>query len=199
MTPAPPVGQCIFFVFHIIKVLVIYFVMSYGLANPYSVTGQKADLQRDDLVRIGWTGAKKATPLQFQDYYRKYKIQEAGGTMKAYQKGLFNDFKNAVTILGDGEGYQTPVGTATYDTNSKKFKLNYAYIADQEDFFHKLNSSLGDAEFATKYKDYRRYGPMVAPEKLKKLIADRMEFGDGTIADDQELPVKEEDKTAEKK
>lgn len=83
LEPVPEVMQWVFFAFHIVKDLIIYFVLWVGGFNPYSFTKKPAPIDRDDLLRIGWTSAKKAPVFDFSKEYRQYKVKQVGGTLKA--------------------------------------------------------------------------------------------------------------------
>lgn len=71
------VGQIIYFVFHIFKISLLYFILWAGLFNPptFSPFASKVVLSevltKEDLLKLGWTGAKKAPLSKYQDEYRK--------------------------------------------------------------------------------------------------------------------------------
>ncbi|ODV83489.1 hypothetical protein CANARDRAFT_9549 [[Candida] arabinofermentans NRRL YB-2248] len=185
------VGQCVFFIFHFFKVLIIWVALYIGLANPYSLVGKKPPtIEREDLLRIGWTGAKKASSMNYKQHYREMKIKEAGGILKAHHEGLLETLKNNGVELGKGEGFQTPIDLKNVKSfesvkNNKKFVLTYEYLSKLETHFHRVNAKLDDQEFNIRYKDLRTYGPLDIPDDLKEYVDARIALGDGDVEEDK--------------
>lgn len=189
LEPVPEVMQWVFFAFHIVKDLIIYFVLWVGGFNPYSFTKKPAPIDRDDLLRIGWTSAKKAPVFDFSKEYRQYKVKQVGGTLKAYKSGILDSIKDTTVILGAGEGFQTPLCAklSKDKVESDKFYLSYEYLRLQEEAFQKRHSTLSDLEFARQYKHYRRFGPFDAPKEFASKAQERIK-----ISTDQEKKEKEQ-------
>lgn len=189
LAPTPEAMQCVFFLLHISKVLVIYFILWVGGFNPYSFTGKPAPIDRDDLLRIGWTSAKKAPVFDFSSEYRQYKVKEFGGTLKAYKLGLLDSIKDTTVILGPGEGFQSPLCSKLPKDKSEsdKFYISYEYLRLQEEAFQKRHSTLSDLEFARQYKHYRRFGPFDAPKEFALKAQKRIK-----ITKDKERKEKEQ-------
>ncbi|GMM34053.1 Gsf2 protein [Saccharomycopsis crataegensis] len=126
-------GQIIFFVFHVLKCLMIYSVMYFGIANPYeanylvlfgrrmknfvyssllsiSTTNASQELSAEKLLKIGWTGTRKVCIDDYIDFYRNHIIAEHGGVVKAHTKGILKDLNSRFgVLLGEGEGFETPL------------------------------------------------------------------------------------------
>ncbi|VEU22924.1 DEKNAAC104287 [Brettanomyces naardenensis] len=183
LTPAPITAQCIFFGIHVVKVLVIYFILWVGGFNPYSMFGRAPSIDREDLVKIGWTSAKKADVMDFTKEYRDYRTNLAGGILKAHQIGLLDKLRRSSVALGSGEGFQSPlVDELPKDTpEDGKFRLSFKYLKQQEEFFQERYSKVSDIEFATEYKHLRRFGPFDAPESIEKLAEERIKLGNGDV------------------
>ncbi|KAK7203762.1 glucose signaling factor 2-domain-containing protein [Myxozyma melibiosi] len=102
----------VFFVFHVLKCSVIFLVFFFGGYNPTSVNPfhEAPDVTADQLRAIGWTGARRITPEEWREENRKRKIEEAGGAVKAYEKGILMSLSTAGISLRRGEGFDTPWG-----------------------------------------------------------------------------------------
>ena len=59
--------------------------------TPRSV---KLDVTKEELVKLGWTGTRKATIDEYKEYYREFKINQHGGMIQAHRAGLFNTLRN---------------------------------------------------------------------------------------------------------
>ncbi|KAK9451547.1 glucose signaling factor 2-domain-containing protein [Limtongia smithiae] len=107
-----PAVEIAFFIFHVLKVFVIFLVFYFGGYNPYSMNVFKEvpEVTRELLTEIGWTSARRVTPDEWREENRVRKIDEAGGAMKAYEQGILLDLSNAGIYLKAGEGYDTPLG-----------------------------------------------------------------------------------------
>lgn len=125
-------AQIIYFVLHILKIIITYAVIYFGAVNPYGenllilfldkisyTSSAPPDLKAEDLMKIGWSGARKNTIHEYKDNYKKYLIDKAGGLVEASKKGLFVSLSTYLGIqLKDGEGYNTPY-PSKYDSNDE--------------------------------------------------------------------------------
>lgn len=182
-------AQCVFFFMNLFKVAIIYFSLWVGALNPYSLNFlSKTKLkmvERDDLVAIGWTSAKKAIRYDFENAYRSEKIKKVGGIMNANKTGLLRKLRYSCVVLGEGEGFQTPLDwKRATKTNDNKFHLSYEMIKEQEEHLQLANPKATDIEFAGIYKRYRRFGPFDGPEDIAKAADARIAFGDGNVNED---------------
>lgn len=169
MEPVSIIGQYIYFSFHVVKVLVTYFILWAGLLNPYSFKFEKPKVvEREELIEIGWTGAKKVSSQVFQDEYRKRVIAREGGIMKAYQNGCFGEIKNSVMELGEGEGYDSQK-----DVKGAQFKITKQMLLDQEKLFASSLRGKTSDEASDKIKEFRQYGPFTRAASWKKPLDDK--------------------------
>lgn len=178
-------AQCVFFFFHVIKVLALYFVAWSGMINPTKVfrvpfTLKPDDITKEALIELGWTGSKRANPDEYKEFYRTYKIKEHGGMVPAHQAGLFTKLKNLGVFLGDGEGFNTPVDATNKlsDVSDEKFVLSYGLFVKLGEYFEsyikdKLVEEVNDA-----IKQFRRYGLLSTSEEIESLVEKRKAKGD---------------------
>lgn len=176
----PKIAQVIFFLFNILKVLVIYFILWVGGFNPYAFHGKAPTINRSDLLKIGWTSAKKASRFAFERDYKKAKVDEVGGFLEAAKSGLLQKIGQSYVLLGPGEGFATPLNEKSPE-DDEKFHLSYDYLRQQEAAFQKKYSKASDADFAAEYKKFRRYGPFDAPETLAEKAQRRIKLGSGDV------------------
>lgn len=181
---APTMLQIVFFAFHILKVVFIYFALHIGLINPYSLNPfnkpKDEDIKNNEekkkhLLEIGWTGSRRATIEEFNDFYRQQEFKKAGGVIKASKLGLIEKLRNPGVLLERGEGFDSDLkNTNTFnDLKSKPypFVLNYEYLAKVGEYFEaKLNSSNETKQLV---KDYRKYGPLDMDDSIKAIIQER--------------------------
>ncbi|KAK9382610.1 glucose signaling factor 2-domain-containing protein [Kockiozyma suomiensis] len=108
--PADGTVDVVFFVFHFLKCLVIFLIFFFGGYNPTSMNPfyDAPDVSADQLRAIGWTGARRITPDEWREENRKRKIEEVGGAVKAYEKGILLGLGTAGVSLRAGEGFDTP-------------------------------------------------------------------------------------------
>ncbi|KAK9456404.1 glucose signaling factor 2, partial [Dipodascopsis uninucleata] len=106
-----PAVDVIFFLFHVIKVVVIFLIFFFGGYNPMSLNPfyEVPEINPDQLRSIGWTGARRVTPEEWREENRTRKIDEAGGAVKAYEKGILLGLTSAGVFLREGEGFNTPM------------------------------------------------------------------------------------------
>ncbi|KAK9369550.1 glucose signaling factor 2-domain-containing protein [Lipomyces kononenkoae] len=100
----------IFFLFHFIKVVVIFLIFYFGGYNPYTLNPfhESPEITAESLRSIGWTGARRITPDEWREENRTRRIDEAGGAVKAYEKGILMGLSSAGVALQPGEGWDTP-------------------------------------------------------------------------------------------
>lgn len=188
-TETPLMPQIIFFIFHCIKCLVILTALYIGMFNPIRLFkfGNKppADISKEQLVEIGWTGARRATPEEYKDFYREYKIKQFGGMIPAHEAGLFKKLENLGVFLGNGEGFDTPLEDKStlkdlLDEDNEKFTLNYQYLAKLGQFFESYTAD-NDSNMIEAIKQFRRYGILHSDEVISKIVANRKKRGDSKI------------------
>lgn len=188
--PVGIIGQCLFFVFHLIKVLVIFLLFHLGTFNPirmnrFSGTKVPTDISKEQLIELGWTGSRRATPDEYKEYYRDYKIKEHGGMIQAHQAGVFDTLKNLGIYLGEGEGFNTPMDSKSTmadlcDEENDKFTLSYDYLAQLGAFFASYIEKEG-VDLADTIKQFRRFGLLHCTDSVKKAVKQRKIFGDSKI------------------
>lgn len=180
-----------FFAMHVLKVLFIYLLFWVGGINPISMNMLKArqwkqqnqDINKDDLLAIGWTSARRATPLEWREEYRKSRVDAEGGILQAYHAGTLDDLKvdPGLIELGPGEGWAT-VKSADSDNivlddlkSQDTVTLSNVYIEAYYEplvdvlFAEDEKEAVSSEDAAKLLKDFRRVGPL--PPKVSKTIA----------------------------
>ncbi|ODV96225.1 hypothetical protein PACTADRAFT_49610 [Pachysolen tannophilus NRRL Y-2460] len=189
--------QCFFFALHLLKVLFVFGFLYSGIFNPYSlnpldIIGKKADVTKDELLSIGWTGSKKGTIDEYKEYYRELKIKQAGGVVEANKSGLLRRLRRTGVDLGKDEGFNTKIPTTQEEKNAltlekmrklNKFKLNYDYISKIESIFQNKISK-GSSNVAQDIKLFRKFGPLESNDEIKEIVQQRLERGDGDIEEE---------------
>lgn len=177
-------AQCVFFFFHLIKVLALYFVIWSGMLNPTKVfrvpfTLKPKQVTKEMLIELGWTGSKRANADEYKDFYRTYKIKQHGGMVPAHQAGLFTKLKNLGVFLGDGEGFNTPLdSTNKLDDAGDKFVLSYGLFVKLGEYFEDYIKDKLVEEVNEAIKEFRRYGLLHTSEEIDELVAKRKANGD---------------------
>ncbi|GBL49726.1 glucose repression protein [Candidozyma auris] len=177
-------GQCVFFAFHVLKIIVVFFVVHVGLFNPRKFRYSKdVEITKEKLLELGWTGSRRATPDEYAEAYREYKIKEHGGMVPAHQAGLFNKLKKLGVWLGEGEGFDTPLSkdNKISDITSDKWVLSYELFVKLGEVFEKHIEGKGTEELNACIKQFRRFGLMHSDEDIQKLVDLRKEGGDKKI------------------
>jgi len=179
-------AQCCFFAIHIVKIIMIYLFFYTGIFNPYSLNPIKMhyltkhdkidENKKMELVKLGWTGTRKATIEEYREFYREYKIKEAGGLVKANKQGLFPKLRNPGVELKFGEGFQSDLKNQStlkdLEADPTKFILNYEWFAlIGENYEEYLANEATDKSQAV--KNFRRYGPLVSNERIQKIVEGR--------------------------
>lgn len=178
-------AQCVFFFFHLIKVLALYFAVWSGMVNPTKVfrnpfaPGPK-QITKEELIELGWTGSKRANPDEYKEFYRNYKIKEHGGMVPAHQAGLFTKLKNLGVFLGDGEGFNTPVDASNKlsDISEDKFVLSYGLFVKLGEYFESYIKDKLVEEVNGAIKEFRRYGLLHCGEEVQEMVEKRKTKGD---------------------
>lgn len=185
-----------FFVFHILKVLVVYGLFWAGGINPYSFNPMESRklrlrvLNRDKLLSIGWTGCRRATKPEWSEENRKNLIERHGGIVRAYNAGVLGETSKLGVQLDKGEGW---------DSDSK-FTGSWTPVKVNDVYFHELKVALGgqiseittllekdkenedgaglDEEGASQaidtcVKRFRRIGPVLGTKKLHEIYQAR--------------------------
>lgn len=171
-----------FFVFHLLKVIFIYVIFWVGGVNPRSFNPlarfqSKKALDRDDLIEIGWTGARRATPEEWREENRKFKIDQAGGIVKAYHDGILEGLTTQGVALSAGEGFDSYTPDESIDEDAAnvsrlegKFVVSHRYF--EELYQGVANKLLDEAvtaeEKASVLKTFRKAGPKFGSEKLQE-------------------------------
>lgn len=185
--PASVGAQCVFFVFHILKSLAIYFVLYTGLINPNRMfrfsAPTKLEVTKEALIELGWTGSKRVNADEYKDYYREFKIKEFGGMVPAHQAGLFTKLKTLGTFLGDGEGFNTPVSATNKikDLTGDKFVLSYDYFVMLGEYFEKYIEGKDVDQLNEAIKQFRRSGLLHSSPEIAKIVEERKATGDAKL------------------
>lgn len=168
-SPVGPVGETIYFVFHIFKVLLLYFILWAGLFNPYSFRKPSlSNLNRENLLEIGWTGAKKLQRQSYQDSYRKLLVAKYGNIMNIYRAGKLSYIKEAFVVLKNGEGYDYK----NLDSNpDAEFKLTRDLLLSDNKFLYDTLAKLPYNQAHEVLKLYRQVGTLDPSPELAKLTA----------------------------
>ncbi|GMM30552.1 Gsf2 protein [Martiniozyma asiatica (nom. inval.)] len=183
--PTGIVGQCIYFVFHIVKLTVLYFIFWAGLFNPYRFFGQRApEVTRETLINIGWTGSKRGNESVYQDKYRNLQVQKLGGILKVYSAGLFSKIRICNLELNKGEGFDSDFK----DDSSKdgKFILSWDLIQEQNQYFAESLKGCTSIEMIQRLKEYRQVGPLDPCPRLEKLVNARFATIDAEMKNENE-------------
>lgn len=190
--PVPIMQQVLFFGFHVIKVLAILAYVNTGAFNPMKVIkflGEKAKtgITKEELLEIGWTGSKRAPPDEYRAFYKKAKIEEAGGVLYAHQHGILENLKHIGVFLGKGEGYNTPLDEKStlkdlLDETKPKFTLNYQYFAALGQLLIDYTEQDG-VDVEKEVKRYRTFGMLNPGPVITKIVEKRKKYGDTSLLD----------------
>lgn len=175
-SPVGVAGQCMFFVFHIVKVIALFFIVYGGVFNPFRLIriGKLPEITKESLIELGWTGSKRATIDEYKEEYRDFKIKEYGGMVPAHQAGLFNRLKNLGALLGEGEGFNTPVGKSDKPVIvDGKLPMSYDFLMKQAEFFEQFVSDFDTEQMNDAIKQFRRYGLLHSGGELAEIVQTR--------------------------
>lgn len=171
--------QCVFFVFHLLKVGFIFLFVYLGIFNPIKVIKfigpkTKKDITRDELLDLGWTGSKRATIEEYKEHYRNYRIKQYKSMVAAHQDGLFERLKNLGCQLKDGEGFNTPLDYKSdlkdlLNEENPKFTLNYAYLAKLSNLFESFINE-PDVDINEAVKQFRRFGLYKRDKVIEEIV-----------------------------
>lgn len=188
MDPVGVGAQCIFFFFHIVKVVVIFFVLWAGVFNPTRILrspfAPKVDVTKEQLISLGWTGSKRANADEYKEHYRNAKIKEYGGMVPAHQAGLFTRLKQLGVFLGEGEGFNTPVSSENTfdDLKEDKLILSYSYFVKLGEHFEKFIKDKPQNEVTEAIKEFRRFGLLNSSEEIRRVVEVRKSHGDSKLS-----------------
>lgn len=182
-------AQIAFFVFHVVKIFFIFGIFYTGIFNPIKVfrwkpKSVKLDVTREELIKLGWTGTRKATIDEYKEYYREFKINQYGGMIQAHRAGLFETLKHLGVQLESGEGYNTPMteenkmrkmSEIVKESKEPDFKvrLSYEYFAELGYVFAMNAEDKEGSELTELIKQYRRYGLLVSDARIKLVVKGR--------------------------
>lgn len=204
-------AQWLFFVFHIIKIVVIASFFYTGLINPLSLNPYKSLASKEaaisngnaalksTLKTIGWVGARRAIYDDYRDKYYQYVIEKNGGPLSAYRKGIMKEAANPGVTLSAGEGFQTDLSNRfnhnTFETSkeSGKFKLSEDYFLQLDtDLKNNIKSCEGDvAKINAEIRRFRKYGLFECGPELAEVVQARKKL--------EEVPSGEPQTEEEKK
>lgn len=170
-------GQCMFFVFHIIKIAALFTVIYAGVFNPSRTFrfAKVPEVTKETLLELGWTGSKRATIDEYKEEYRDYKIKEYGGMVPAHQAGLFTKLKNLGVELGPGEGFNTPVGRSDKKevVIDGKLPMSYKLLVKQAEFFEQYVADFDGAKMNDAIKQFRRFGLLHSGGAIAEIVEAR--------------------------
>ncbi|CAN6637567.1 glucose-signaling factor 2 [Trichomonascus vanleenenianus] len=168
-----------FFTMHLLKVGFIYLILHVGGVNPVSFNpivnrrSVKKEISREILLDIGWTSARRATPMEWREEHRKKVIEQHGGIVAAYHAKALEGLGSAGVWLREGEGFNTDPKATGVDES--KFTVN-------EEYFQQLYVGLAkelskedtkEEDKALLIRNFRRSGPYEGPEGLKQRYEER--------------------------
>lgn len=181
------VSQWIFFSLHVFKILIVWMIIYLGAVNtlslnPLSLFSTKK-LGQQDLINIGWTGARRITPLDWREENRNAQIKAAGGVGAALASGLLERLPTAGVYLGYGEGWNTPIGNEASTNEEGMFLLCPKYYKQlYEDISVELHDDdVSDEKKNDLLKSFRRTGPVLGPQSLRDVYEERKKRGHGNL------------------
>lgn len=181
------VSQWIFFALHFLKVVIIWSIISFGAINPISFNPmerrRQKPLKEEELLSLGWTGARRVTPLEWREDNRTHQIASSGGIAVAFNNGVLQELGNAGVYLGHGEGWSTPLGNKVTTNEEDKVLLSDDYY---QTLFQGISAALHNPELSTEEKNallkaFRRSGPVDGPPSLQQIYKVRKSRGHGTV------------------
>lgn len=174
------IGQCIYFVFHIFKVALFYFILWAGSFNPYSFTRRPLpELSRENLLKVGWTGAKRTQKLKFQDAYRKFMISKYGTIMELFKNGKLSMVKHCFITLQEGEGYDS--SSPVSDIIEHPYKIDKELLLKERAEFSKQLSEMPYVVAWEELKKYRSIGQLQPSATIEKMVTERFASHDAEI------------------
>lgn len=184
--PGTHLTQWFFFILHLLKVAVIFFVLYIGILNPISLNpltvkefNKHHEINPEKLLSVGWTGAHRTTPRDWRAMNSKAQIDKLGGVGAALNQGILGDLRFAGVYLGPGEGWDTPLNNTKLEADGSKFYLTPEYYAVYfKEISEKLHSSdVSDKEKNSLLKEFRSSGPVFGPAILQEAYKNRKKFG----------------------
>ncbi|CAG61807.1 uncharacterized protein GVI51_L01265 [Nakaseomyces glabratus] len=185
-------AQWLFFVLHILKIILIITFFYSGMANPISFNPYRLWNLRNELdvhnpkfknmlKSIGWIGARRATFDAYQGNYYNHMLEKYGGQVRAYRAGVIKRIASPGVQLHDGEGFQTPLKERFTGSTFKEMKENERFVLSEE-YFVELENNLkenldkcnGDiGKMNMEIRRFRRFGIYEPNEKLLELVTIR--------------------------
>lgn len=183
-------AQIIFFILHILKILIITFFLGLGLANPVSFnlsqirSTKKTKTNKETVIKelyktLGWTGLKRAPYEVYKKEYYDYIMNKYGGLVGSYKAGKLRRAVNPGIILSNGEGYNTPIestdNTFKVMKDRQKYILSDIYFKQMErDLETNLNKCDRDIEAKNNLiRNYKRYGNFESGVKIEEIFTIR--------------------------
>lgn len=179
--------QIIFFVLHILKILILTLFLGFGMVNPISFNlfkirnANKLKANKNFFIEklyknLGWTGLKKTPYELYKKEYYEHIMKKHGGMLGAYKVGKLKRAVNPGIILNSGEGYSTPIENTI--STFKAMKENQKYILS-EVYFHQLEKDLESnldkcaRDIYSKnvlIKNYKRHGNFEGSIEIENII-----------------------------
>lgn len=180
--------QCLFFVFHIIKVSLFYLFLWNGAWHPTSLSPFAASTRSakkplpkpEHLAEIGWTSARKTTPKDWIQKCLDYRKEMAGGVVNAYKTGALS--KPLGYDLNPGEGWSVLKDKTLDEVKVEKDLLDAEgkFVVSKE-YFLEVAKPLGvyvqvhdhdHNDNALKLREFRQYGYLDSSPTLRELFED---------------------------
>lgn len=183
-----PPWQCLFFSFHVVKVLLFYLILWNGswhpsTLNPFSPSRYHAKQKpptADQLQSIGWTGTHRTSTSKWHQLYLNYRTDSSGGVVEAYKKGLLS--RPLGYELYPGEGWNVLKDKSLSDVKVQsdlldeegKFVVSQEYFVELSSELVKFLNTKGASEDETihKIKEFREHGYLEGPQTLRELFTD---------------------------
>lgn len=179
--------QIIFFVLHILKILILTIFLGLGMANPVSFkfskinNANKLKANRKKIIaklyeNFGWTGLKKSPYELYKKEYYEYIISKYGGMIGAHKAGKLKRAANPGIILNGEEGYSTPIentkNTFKVMKEKQKYILSELYFQQLEkDLESNLNEVTGDIDAKNVLiRNYRRHGNFEGGVEIENIV-----------------------------
>lgn len=184
--PVTAIGQCFYFVFHIFKIALFYLILWAGLFNPYSWKKPSLNLEREDLIRLGWTGVKRVRKQGYQDEFRKLMLAKYGGIMNTYKNGKLSYISQCFVNLEEGEGYDSlkhPISLEGQNPSSPTFVLSRELLLKERAFLSANLSKMPYDKAYAELKKYRQVGPLHPSPEIQALTDARFKEINEKIAE----------------